>query len=241
MSTEDEDVKTARRQIDHDDLQREIAGVNGSRIARFLTVDDSVSKSRREKEDQAVRQTRLMIALMDAAYREAFTRAWDTLEQAERAAEAALQKLERQIAEAEDDIRDMERQAARVPGGEMVFKDANGQVRYADGRKVEDHLAETVLWTGDEPTFEDYVGETEKLDNLRNAKTETEIYRDEVLGEAREELSDPDNPPSRERLEEITDKVKTRMPSVVAAEIEPDTGEMAAEPTANLAIPKLGD
>lgn len=241
-SFDPEDAKrVAARQQDFDDLQNELAGRETGRQERFFPADDRSPKDQRRKHEseQAVR-TALDVLLADPIYRARYDEAMTRLRDAEQTTEAALDRIAQMIGETEETIRDMEDRAARLPDGTMVFRDANGVVRRADSSVVEAYLVDTIIWTGNEPSFEDYRGQQDQLAGLEASRTEVEGYRDNVLGPVRDRITDQDNPPSLDALDDIIADIESEMPEIVSDEtnLEPPDDPMDLMPTQN-ALPRL--
>lgn len=117
---------------------------------------------------------------------------------------------------------------------------ADGVVRREDGSVVEDHLAETILWTGNEPSFEDVQDAKDRLDGLQAALDAANGYQNDVLGPARDSITDPDNPPTLDDLDDIENYIRSKMPKVVQEQI-PQTETAAPEVAMqNIGLPKLG-
>ncbi|WP_299919454.1 hypothetical protein [uncultured Roseobacter sp.] len=139
---------------DFDDLQNEIAGRETGRRARFLKDGPGSEAAKKKERDTQHRElTRLAQLLNDPVYRAKYDSVLQQLSDAEQATEAAIDKLTDQIDDAQSELNDMMNNAARLPDGTRVFRDADGVVGREDSSVVEDHLADTILWTGNEPSF----------------------------------------------------------------------------------------
>lgn len=215
MKSTDDENEAVKRRRDLDDYQNELVGAETGRMRRFFTNEEQTPEGRRKKRDAEIAQSQLDLMLQDPAYRAKFTQTMDALRQAEHRTETALSRIEQTIHEEKQALQDMRDRAARLPDGTLVFQDRNGTVRRADGRVVEDHLAETILWTGNEPEFKAYQAQIQKLENLDHSQREVIKYRDEVLGPARDRMSDEDNPPSVEEMDEIMQGITEQMPDSV--------------------------
>lgn len=228
---------------DFDDLQNEIAGRDVGRISRFLPQDDerSAEGKRRKRAEEALRRT-LDVLLQDPVYRARYDAAQDALGQAERATETALANFDVLITEAESDLADMQQRAARLPDGTRVYRDQSGFVRRENGSIVDDTLVATILWRGDEPSFEDYIGQRDRLQGLVNDRSEIERYQADILGDARNRLSDEDNPPSIEELDAIIGEIEQHMPRFVhETQREMSETAPATAPSAEISLPSLGN
>lgn len=142
--TSDQKEIAARQRREFDDLQNEIAGRETGRRARFLKDGPSSEAAKKKERDAQHRAlTRLAQLLNDPIYRTKYDSVLQLLSGAEQATEAAIDQLENQIDAAQSELGDMMNNAARLPHGTRVFRDADGVVRCEDGSAVEDHLAET--------------------------------------------------------------------------------------------------
>jgi len=224
-----------------DDHQRELAGVDAGRIPRFLA-RHLRSEVAREK-DKADREhgTRLAMLLAHADYRRSFEAAWVALTQAEQATTEALELLALEEHSTAELIHDMEDRAARLPDGTMVFRDAEGTLRRADGSEVTGPDAATIFWSGDEPSFEEYQAQLDRLDRLQANRAAILAYQIDVLGNARDRLSDEDDPLTQEELDDILRDIEEAMPEPVQRQLAPEAlveTTPTALPTADQ-VPKL--
>lgn len=217
-----EAARDTKRRQDSDDFQNELAGRETGRQQRFFPDDDRSPRAERKKQgsEQAFRSM-LDMLMADPVYRARYEQVMTRLREAEQATEAALDRISDLIAETEDTLQDMEDRAARLPDGTMVVRDANGVVRRADGSVVEAYLVETILWTGNQPSYENYRAQQDRLAGLEESRDEVERYRDDVLGPARDLVTDASDPPSLDELDTIMDDIEARMPSVVHDEAPP--------------------
>ena len=163
--------------------------------------------------------TALEQALSDPGYAQAYQGLADTLSAYESATASA-------ISEAESDIADMEANAARLPDGTVVFRDANGDVYTADGEKVGPDVAAGVEWPEGAASREDYLKRKKELEELRR-------YEVEVLGRARDRMNDPDNPPSKDELRELQRDIEEKAPEAVRRSAEVEAPEVEHEKAAS--------
>lgn len=232
-----------KRQRDFDDLQHEVAGRDVGRISRFLGEGHPNSpEAKRKKAEQERTRHRLAMLLQDPIYRARYDDTWEALRRAELASDRALDHLAEQIAQAQLTLDQMEDDAARLPDGTMAFRDAAGVVRRADGSVVDDTLAATILWEGNEPSYEDYLAAQDRLAGLQNDRHDVERYQTDVLGTARDRMTDEANPPSLDELDRIMRSFEAEAPAIVVASIA--SAEEAAPSTpamSQIALPTLGD
>ena len=234
-----EAARDTKRRQDSDDFQNELAGRETGRQQRFFPDDGHSPRAERKKQgsEQAFRSM-LDMLLADPVYRARYEQVMTRLREAEQATEAALDRIHHLIGETEDTLRDMEDRAAKLPDGTMVFRDANGVVRRSDGSVVEAYLVDTILWTGNEPSYEDYRAHQDRLAGLEESRDEVERYRDDVLGPARDRVTDASDPPSLDELDAIMDDIENEMPEI-ARETAPSHAEAAEVESSQIAIPTL--
>lgn len=238
-SDQKEIAATQRREFD--DLQNEIAGRETGRRARFLRDGPGSEAAKKKERDAQHRElTRLAQLLNDPIYRTKYDSVRQLLSDAEQATEAAIEQLETQIDAARSELDDMMDNAARLPDGTRVFRDADGVVRREDGSVVEDHLVETILWTGNEPSFEDIQDAKNRLDDLQAALDAANGYQNDVLGTARDRITDPDNLPSLDDLDDIENDIRSKMPKVVQDHMPQTEAAAPAVATQSIGLPKLG-
>lgn len=238
--TSNEKQLTALRRQEFDDLQNEIAGRDTGRRHRFLRDGPVSEHAKRKERDARAFQTRLAELLADPVYQAKYDTTMDTLTDAESAVEAALTQIGLDLANAHSHLEDLQDRAARLPDGSRVYKDANGSVRREDGTTVDAVLVDTILWSGNEPSFEEYETATHNIANLEGDQQDVEGYQNDVLGSARDRLTDQSDPPSLDELDAITESMETAMPDIVQ-EYVPASQEQAPEvQTSSISLPKLG-
>lgn len=240
FTREKKELDKARR-VEFDDLQNEIAGRETGRRTRFLRDGPGAEAARKKRETQFRELTRLAQLLNDPIYRAKYGGVLQLLSEAERATEAAIERLSNQINAVQAEIDDMRDNAARLPDGTRVFRDANGVVRREDGSVVEDHLVDTILWTGNEPSFEDVQDAKDHLNGLQAQLDAANGYQNDVLGTARDKINDPDDPPSLGELDDIESDIQTEMPKVVREHLSQSQAAAPKVATQGIVLPKLGD
>lgn len=230
-----------KQRQDFYDQQNEVAGRETGRRARFLPNATSSVEAERKKREERQFRTQLEMLLKDPIYRAKYESVMDTLRDAERATEAALANLERFISSAEQALAEIEKRAARLPDGTRVYRDDEGAIRREDGSIVEGDLAATILWNGDEPSYEEWLTHRDHLAALNDQHHQAEVYQNDILGAARDRMEDPDKPPTVEELDDILANIEQNMPTIVR-EQKADTSlatEQTVKPTA-ISLPDLG-
>ena len=212
---------------DFERSQRALAGLEtGDGSNHNHKAKDKNLLAQREK-GIADQLTALQEALQNPAYAAAYGAFMEILEQAEALTATA-------IAEAKADLADMENGAGRLPGGVAVFKDANGNVFTADGKPVDPAVAAGVQWPDNAPSWEAYQQRRKELDDLHR-------YQVDVLGVARDRVTDPDTPMTKEELEGWQKRMENEAPDL--AKPEADSSRAATseikESSLNVSSPEL--
>lgn len=228
-----------RRAQDFDDLQNEMSGVDVGRIPRFLSPEarEILQEKRNGKSSRRMSALDMML-LNDPAYVQAYNDTMDFLSRAERVAEQGLGKLETQLAKAEADLQSTLDSAATLPDGRKVFRDEEG-LAWDEGQNVVDQAtADKVEWRGSEPTNETYLKQKKQVQDLKDSIHEVRVYQTDVLGNAREELMDRDNPVPKERMDDLKETMKEFAPSSLRSEINQLENTTAPEriPTSEIAL-----
>lgn len=142
----------ARRQVDFDDSQRELAGVEVGRIGRFLSAEareaakEGRSGGGKGRSDAGM--TALEIALTQADYAEAFHAAEQENREALKVAGEFQDKIEAAIERMDSRIEATLDAAATLPDGRKAFMDKNGDVWTVDGERVDQALVDGIDWDG---------------------------------------------------------------------------------------------
>lgn len=234
----------ALQQQDFDDLQREVAGLEVGRIARFLPEDlrNPEQSEKRKAEQQAEMLTRLQMMMRDPAYAALYNDTMDKLGEAERATDIALAKaLERQRV-ADEALADIQTRALQLEDGRRVYRDEDGTFRTENGSSVSDTDMDAIAeqWHPGMPGHRNFIESRDTAQAEAATVDEIVTYQVDVLGAARDETSDSDKPPSKEVLERINAAIEDRMPPQIRAEIE--VAPMAIPsytPESTIAVPKL--
>jgi hypothetical protein len=230
----------SRFQEELDALQDEIAGRGASRQSRLgRTREESEARrsGRTSNIGQYANQLQMLLAT-DPEYRAAYETTLDVLTEAESEADQKITDLEAAIQEQNEQLDALTRRAAALPDGTKGFRAADGTVWTEDGQDVS-HLATHIEWKGHEPSWEDYVRQREKAAELQTQLDAWRHYQVDVLGGARERLSDPDNPPSKDELDEIMRDIKDKAPSALQHSPEAEPEAQLSAPVASAAIPTI--
>ncbi|QPH54748.1 hypothetical protein [Pontivivens ytuae] len=236
-------ARDAKAAVDHDDLQNEIAGREVGRLSRFFAeAARNAAEQQRKERERSHEQTALQLILAkNAEYAALYRDTMDLLVKAEAATETALAQADTRRIEAKEALDTLLANAARLEDGTVVFLDAQGRVRDEAGAVLEDISADAVSWPDGAPRYESFEAVRDASETAQAAYDRILHYQVDVLGHARDRLSDEGNPPDLEELEEINRVIREDMPPSIGREMaafEADVPETAM-PTAALDIPKL--
>lgn len=210
------DPEKQKQQRDFDDLNLEMAGQDVGRIQRFFGEGETRSpEAKRKKAEKEQAQQRLVDLLTNPIYKAKHDQAWSVLIAAETAVAKAYDQVDTEIINTREVVADMSDRAARLVDGSLVFRDENGDVRYADGAKVDADDAASIVWTGNEPSFEEYSAAMLRLADLEASRRDVERFETDVLGDARDKLSDQDNAQSLGELDGIISNMTDSAPDIV--------------------------
>lgn len=232
-----------KRQQDFDDLQNEQAGRDTGRMQRF-GVSQSQQAEIQRKKDEKFRDhlTALERLLRDnPAYAALHQQVMKLLNEAEHAAQRALDQAREDLCLANESLEDIQDRANQLPDGTRIYKDADGNVWTEDGRLVSQEELEGVVWKDGAPSWENYLNGKQAADDARSRIKDIEDYVYNVLGPSRDKMTDPNNPPSKDDMEDIDRKIRDKAPKAVAEIITPDADISAYDlaPSISGALPKI--
>jgi hypothetical protein len=220
--------------LSFEDLQRELSGVEVGRIPRFLSVEarDALIEARGGTKAGTSLSALDWMLLNDPDFAQAYEQAMDTLIDTEEIVQTALEKAIAKAGDTQRALDDVTNKAMRLPDGRAVFRDQKNIVRDEDGNTPDPILVDALEWQGHEPSYEFY-RETFDADAAADAKVHA-IRQDQTeLGEIREEMTDTNNPPTKQRVEELHDRTE-KIRSEYQAAPEP----VAPENAQNFSITK---
>lgn len=143
-----------------DDLNNELSGADGNKSNRFLN-DESTMRGREEKQREKDEKTRDLNRLLEmlknpdyAAARENFG---NYLRDVEIATENAITTAHTDLKNASEQFGEALETANRLPNGEAVFRDKNGNVYTEDGTAVSTEDAASIVWKDGAPTYEEFL------------------------------------------------------------------------------------
>ena len=182
-----------------------------------------------------------MLLYTDPAYTALYNDTIDLLARAEAATEEALQQAERDLTTARDALNETLDGANRLPDGTHVFRSADGNVYTGDGRVVGSEEAASVEWREDAPSYEDYLARRKAAGDAQHRIDELRRYQVDVLGRIRDRMTDPDNPPSPEDMEQAQAEIQEGLDGVVhKADLDAVKPESPHQNSSDITPPALG-
>ncbi|MEL6369170.1 MAG: hypothetical protein AAFR03_00495 [Pseudomonadota bacterium] len=229
-----------RRRQDLIDYSNEIAGRETGRMKRFVLDSDESSLAGKERKERRTRDalSRLQLLLAnDPVYAERHAEALSMLGNYGAAAESAISDVERERSRAREALQNAQDGASRLPDGRLVFQDQDGTALLATGERVPDLEAQSIEWRDGAVTFERYRKMKRDVDEAELRLLELRRYQVDVLGPARERLTDPEDPPDFDEIDDILQEIRKGAPEEVTSRI-PNDGPSAPVPDDSV-VPKL--
>jgi len=253
----------ARRQVDFDDSQRELAGVEVGRIGRFLSAEArEAAKEARSgggKGCDSATMTALEMALMDPDYAEAFHAAEKEIREAQKIVDDLQDDIAATIEKMDSRIEEMLDAAATLPDGRKAFMDENGDVWTVDAERVDQAIVDGIDFDGRPKlgAYEAMLTGRERLDKLDGSTREAGLQ----LGEYSNALNNDDDPQTMEGIQHIREgrdavvdhahELRQSLETIDRS-LEQDINGLSAAPKADgqnmdqsastaIAVPGLGD
>lgn len=190
------------------DYATEIMGETAGRIARFLpdSAVDFYGDDKKKKEER--RHLSMLEQLMlDAAYKAAYDTAIRTLYETQNAVYEALKESGEALQLAEAKHNDILERASTMSDGTRVFLDDDGNAYTEDGRKLTEDEYVQVEWKDNSPSWSEFKDSTETVEKEHERNTQIQRHSDR-LDQIEREIRDAENPPSKEKLEELTKEME---------------------------------
>jgi len=209
-------LRDEREQENFDNLQHTLSGVEtGQQTRHGLSKDtgSSVSGKRKSLTDQ-VFETLEWLLLNNPQYKLAHETFMNSIHEAQQITQTALERVISELTKERVVLDELLESAAKLPDGTKVFKDKNSDVRNQDGEIIPAELAATIQWTGNEPSYEEYQAQTQRIEALEAAENELRGIETD-LGEIHERgntnsapLSEDDLNSSANRANTLKERVK---------------------------------
>lgn len=220
---------------DRVDLGHEMAGLETGRIKRFL-VEGASGYAADSEEKKARREQRSLLEILlteDPQYAALYNRVADKLDRAQSAVDRALVDINQRLESLDSALQTMRDNAGELEDGTKVFRSAeDGGIYTEDGRRLSDEEAQNADIPDGAPSWEDYRRQKEERELALRQREEIERYQREVLDPAKERMSDPNNPISKDELEDLDKRLESVLPDFAIKSYDGDIdAEMPAPDT----------
>lgn len=230
------EIEAARtRDEDRRDYERELAGIDIGREARFHSTEfveerrqgrgGASSSSRRDQREFASRLQ--MLLATNPAYAKLYSDTMVALGDAEAATDRAIAKAQKALEDAQQRLEQTLSRAAMLRDGTRVFRDARGNVWNEHRERVSEADAAAIEWRGDEPAYEQFLQESESVKDRLTRLEALQGFRVDTLGGIRDRMDDPHNPPSGEDIDQFGREMQEKMPDAVREELTATTASIA--------------
>lgn len=236
------------REEDRRDYERELAGIDIGREARFHSTEfveerrqgrGGSSSAQRTAQQQYASRLQMLLAT-NPAYAKLYNDTMDALGDAEAATDRAIAKAQEALEDAQRQLEQTLSRAAKLPDGTRVFRDARGNVWNERRQRVSEAEAASIEWRGDEPAYEQFLEDSESVTDRLTRLEALQGYRVDTLGSIRDRIADQDNPPSASEIEQYKRDIHEKMPEAAQEEMTPQAPVLAgAGPAALLDIPTM--
>lgn len=243
------EIEAARtREEDRRDYERELAGIDIGRDARFHGTEfveerrqgrSGASNSQRSAQQQYASRLQMLMAT-NPGYAKLYNDTMGALGDAEAATDRAIAKAQKALDDAQQQLEHTLSRAAKLPDGMRVFRDARGDVWNKRGQPVSEADAAAIEWRGDEPAYEQFLEESESVRDRLTRLEALQGYRVDTLGSIRDRMDDEESPPSATEVERFKRDILERAPPEVRAEMQEKQAVIPTQTvTASLDVPTL--
>jgi hypothetical protein len=239
------EIEAARtREEDRRDHERELAGIDIGRDARFHGTEfveerrqgrSSASNSQRSAQQQYASRLQMLLAT-NPGYAKLYNDTLGDLGDAEAATDRAIAKAQKALDDAQRQLEHTLNRAAKLPDGTRVFRDARGNVWNERGQQVNEAEAAGVEWRGDEPAYEQFLEESESVKDRLTRLEALQGFRVDTLGRIRGEIMDENDPKSPERMERYQEEISDGMKKLSIVETMDSSARLEIAPVQTQSI-----
>lgn len=170
-------------------------------------------RERRKRRDERINSA-LDIMLADPAYAASYHAFGDFLIDAETKADTMLVQAKAEMVEAANALSALRDRANQLPDGTRVFRTSDGRVVDEHGRVISQSDADGIVWKDGAPIYEEYLEAKRRADETAQMIAELERYRVDVLGKARDQWKDRENPITVEEMDALETEIEAAMPDI---------------------------
>ena len=236
------------REEDRRDYERELAGIDIGRDARFHGTEfvedrrqgrSGASSAQRSSQQQYASRLQMLLAT-NPGYAKLYNDTLGALGDAEAATDRAIVKAQKALEEAQNLLGQTLNRAAKFPDGTHVFRDVRGNVWNEHRQRVSEADAAGIEWRGDEPAYEQFLEKSESVTDRLTSLEVLQGYRVDTLGGIRDRMDDPENPPSVDEVERFKRDIEEHAPPEVRTEMREKQAVIPTQTvTTNLDVPKI--
>ena len=218
MTTETDREKKAEE--DNRDYNNEIAGRDVGRIKRFLSEagHDSLEERKGKKSRESLSFLDILL-LTDPVYAALYADVMERIEEIDKAIIKTLASLDQRISILEKRMTNIEDRAYRLNDGTRVYRGENDIAYTENGHVLSTQETSTITWQSHNASWKERYSTSVKLDHVYHKKEGVETYRDEVFQDVKDHMSDPDNLPDKDELQNIFDDLNSELPEDVKLSI----------------------
>lgn len=245
QSIDDMNARAAAQRLD--DYHNEMGGRDVGRISRFLPASASggtAGDRRKAEREQAMNRLQLLL-LNDPAYAAQYRDTQEALQDAQARLDEMLDQVRQLLNAAETELQETLDQAARLEDGRRVFKDQSGAITFEDGTEVDEVLAASVVWRGDEPTLEEMSTRKARASGLEELILDIQTGQARI-GDIQIRMQDERDPVAKDEMKEFKDEVEgmthgleERKTHFMNASPETPDQKTTARPDLTMAVPEI--
>lgn len=215
------------REEERRDYERELAGIDIGRDARFLGTEfvearrqgrSGASSAQRSSQQQYASRLQMLLAT-NPAYAKLYSDTMGALGDAEAVTDRAIIKAQQALKDAQQQLDRTLNRAAKLSDGTSVFRNLRGEIWNERGQHVSEADAAGIEWRGNEPAYEQFLEESESVKDRLTRLEALQSFRVDTLGGIRHRMDDPDDPASAEEIEQFNRDIHDKMPSEAKAEL----------------------
>ena len=164
------------KKLEQDDYNHAVADVDVGRMRKHIPqADVDPATGQKKSASERIARTLQWLLIYDENYTRAHKAAVLAVNEAMDAAADALSDIKAALEQTTAEVEGILNRAATLPDGRKAFRDGKGGIVDESGKHISDEMADSIIWRGDEPTYDEYRAQLDRADALKRAQ-------DEVLG-----------------------------------------------------------
>ena len=215
-------LRVKREAADFDDLNHAMSGTEVGRQRKHIPnnheIDPITGEKKRDGLEEFLQQTLAQLLASNEQYRLRHENLISSLQDTAEFTQSTLERIVSELVGERSAIDKLLFSAAKLSDGRKVFKDKHSNVRNEDGAIIPPELASKIEWAGNEPTYEEYVAQKNRIAELEIAEREIRGIETE-LGGIRGDVTNnekPLTPQQQGTVQKQTDALKERVQKIEA-------------------------